>query len=50
MIDDLWSIDHKVLVEMVRQIEIEGADYADSTEARAQSMPTHGLGANTTCR
>jgi hypothetical protein len=29
VIDEVWASDHKVLVEIVRQIEVEGRDFAD---------------------
>lgn len=31
--DNLWNIDHKVLVEIVRQIEVDGEDFADTAAA-----------------
>ena len=31
MIDEVWHTDRKVLVEIVRQIEVDGLDFADCT-------------------
>jgi hypothetical protein len=33
VIGEVWSADHKVLVEIVRQLAIEGLDFADTDAA-----------------